>query len=174
MKKTLLPVLVLPALIAFLAWFPWKNDTKPFHTAEEIASFRGHTAFNPHTGTFIPIDSNILFPNAKLCSGCHGKDPNGSALVTSDGTDVNVYDDWRSSMMANSAKDPFWRAKVRHEMLVNPAHAVALQDKCTSCHAPTGHYQAKLKDHAEFYTLDDLYADTLGLDGVTCQACHAQ
>jgi len=25
-----------------------------------------------------------------------------------------------------------------------------------------------------FYTLADVYADTLGLDGVTCQACHAQ
>ena len=38
-------------------------------------------------------------------------------------------------MMANSARDPFWRAKVSHEILVNPAHSVGLQDKCTSCHA---------------------------------------
>lgn len=175
MKKSFLPILALPALIAFLAWFPWDNKPSNFHSEEELAFYRTKLSFNPHgSGEFIPIDSSILFPNAKLCSGCHGKDPNGLASITSNGTDVNVYDDWRSSMMANSAKDPFWRAKVRHEMLANPAHSVELQDKCTSCHAPTGHYQAKLKNHAEFYTLADLYADTLGLDGVTCQACHAQ
>lgn len=77
-------------------------------------------------------------------------------------------------MMANSARDPFWRAKVTHEMLVNPAHSLDLQDKCTSCHAPGGHYQAKLKRHDPYYLLADVYADTLGLDGVNCQACHAQ
>ena len=122
----------------------------------------------------MPIDSNILFPTAKTCGGCHGKDPVGNAMVTGDGTDVNIYDDWRSTMMANSARDPFWRAKVSHEIQVNPAHSIALQDKCTSCHAPAGHYQAKLHDHKPYYLLSDIYTDTLGLDGVTCQACHAQ
>ncbi|GAB4486394.1 MAG: hypothetical protein OHK0019_00010 [Saprospiraceae bacterium] len=178
MKKTILLALAVPAFAGALAFFPVDNQKNTFHTEAELAFFRQHnipsTVHRQPSTVGIPIDSNILFPTAKTCGGCHGKDPNGNAMVTNDGTDVNIYDDWRSTMMANAARDPFWRAKVSHEMLVNPAHSLELQDKCTSCHAPAGHYQAKLHDYKQFYTLADLYADTLGLDGVTCQACHAQ
>lgn len=176
MRKPLLLAILMPAMITSLAFFS-KEKPKPFHTEAELLFFRqqqpaaGQLATH---GAFIPVDSNVLFPTSKLCSGCHGKDSLERAMVTTGGVDVNVYDDWRSSIMANSAKDPFWRAKVSHEILVNPAHSLDLQDKCTSCHAPSGHYQAKLKDHAAYYTLDDVRTDSLGLDGVTCQICHAQ
>jgi hypothetical protein len=182
MKKSVLLAVVVPSALLALAVFPLDNQPNtPFHPESELASFRQlaaryRTAQAGHGGaaTLLAIDSNILFPTARTCGGCHGRDPNMFAFITSSGEDVNIYDDWRGTMMANSAKDPFWRAKVTHEMLVNPAHSVDLQDKCTSCHAPTGHYQAKLKNHAMHYTLADVYADTLGLDGVNCQACHAQ
>lgn len=183
MKKTTLLALLAPPIIASLSLIPIDNQPAKFHSEAELASFRqlqlnnGH-GHSPHLGETDPvrgiIDSNILFPTSKSCNGCHGHDPNMIAFVTSTGEDVNIYNDWRSTMMANSARDPFWRAKVSHEMLVNPAHSLELQDKCTSCHAPAGHYQAKLKAQQPHYVLADLYADTLGLDGVTCQACHAQ
>ena len=179
MKRTTLLAFTVPAFAGFLAFFPLENQKDKFHTEAELAFFLthgiapGHGARQQET-LLLPIDSNILFPTAKTCGGCHGKDPVGNAMVTGDGTDVNIYDDWRSTMMANAARDPFWRAKVSHEIQVNPAHSIALQDKCTSCHAPAGHYQAKLHDHKPYYLLSDIYADTLGLDGVTCQACHAQ
>jgi hypothetical protein len=184
MKKSLLVALLLPAIVAIIARFPVENDAEHFHTAQELALFEQLTwrkmAASVH-GTsattapmLLPIDSSVLFPIAKTCAGCHGRDPLERALVTSSGVDVNIYDDWRSTMMANSAKDPFWRAKVRHEILVNPSHSVELQDKCTSCHAPAGHYQAKLHDKLDYYLLSDVYGDSLGLDGVTCQVCHAQ
>ena len=181
MKKSLLLALILPAFIATIAYFPVENQQVGFHSASELELFRQlgiNQAINPQTSTvgrlLLPIDSNILFPTAKTCGGCHGFDPQMNAMISSSGEDINIYDDWRSTMMANSAKDPFWRAKVRHEILVNPAHSEALQDKCTSCHAPAGHYQAKLHDHREYYLLGDVYQDSLGLDGVTCQICHAQ
>ncbi len=182
MKKTTLLSLTVPALAGALAFFPVDNQKYTFHSESELAFFQQYInsasnakTLKPHNlETLLLIDSNILFPTARTCSGCHGHDLLGNAMVTGDGTDVNIFDDWRSTMMANSARDPFWRAKVTHEILVNPAHSLELQDKCTSCHAPAGHYQAKLHDHQEFYLLSDLYADTLGLDGVTCQACHAQ
>ncbi len=181
MRKFTLWALFIPTFISALAFFPVLNKKLVFHTETEMAYFLQHGFKTGNMGNAgpggpleIPIDSNILFPTGKVCGGCHGYDPNMHALITTSGEDVNIYDDWRSTMMANSAKDPFWRAKVTHEILVNPAHALELQDKCTSCHAPAGHYQAKLHDHKEFYTLADLYTDTLGLDGVTCQACHAQ
>ncbi len=181
MKRTLLLSLSVPSVVVAFAVFPLEDQKVPFHTEAELAYFQKHlpaagtAALQPgHFDIFLPIDSNILFPTAKLCGGCHGRDPNEHALVTTDGKDVNIYDDWRSTMMANSARDPFWRAKVTHEILVNPAHSIGLQDKCTSCHAPAGHYQSKLHDHDPYYLLSDVYSDTLGLDGVTCQICHAQ
>ncbi len=193
MKKFTLLALVVPPLVAALAFFPVENQANKFHSEAEIAYFRQLAFSNQHstshqstsppitqspnhpfTHSNLPIDSNILFPTAKTCGGCHGHDPNMSAFITSTGEDVNIYDDWRSTMMANSAKDPFWRAKVSHEIMVNPSHSKELQDKCTSCHAPAGHYQAKLHDKKDFYLLSDLYTDSLGLDGVTCQVCHAQ
>ncbi|MBC7777142.1 MAG: T9SS type A sorting domain-containing protein [Phycisphaerae bacterium] len=189
MKKSTLFALAVPSALLALAIFPVDNQKNKFHSDAELASFR-HSAFaslghskvqgptsnvqSPTSNLLLQIDSNVLFPVAKTCGGCHGHDPLMHALVTTSGTDVNIYDDWRSTMMANSSKDPFWRAKVSHEIMVNPSHSNELQDKCTSCHAPAGHYQAKLHDHKEFYLLSDLYADTLGLDGVTCQVCHAQ
>lgn len=181
MKKTLLIALTVPAFVGAIALYPVENKKVVFHSEAELSFFQKNhltgSEQNSHLlapPDFLPIDSNILFPTAKLCSGCHGHDPNGHALVSTSGEDVNIYDDWRSTMMANSAKDPFWRAKVTHEILVNPSHSLVLQDKCTSCHAPAGHYQSKLKNHQLTYTLADLYADTLGQDGVNCQACHAQ
>ncbi|MBL7802521.1 MAG: hypothetical protein JNL02_02215 [Saprospiraceae bacterium] len=178
MKKYTFLALSLPLSVVLLALFPFAIEEKPFHTPAELQFFetlmRGSAQGHGAAPDLLPIDSNILFPTSKSCGGCHGHDPNMFALITTDGKDVNIYDDWRSTMMANSAKDPFWRAKVTHEILVNPAHSLELQNKCTSCHAPAGHYQAKLKRHEEFYTLADLYTDSLGLDGVTCQACHAQ
>ena len=183
MKKSLLFALLVPAAIAVVAYFPVENKKNRFHSSSELALFEQLKLQHSNSiiskegsspAILLPIDSNILFPTAKTCGGCHGYDPNMRALVTSSGVDINIYNDWRSTMMANSAKDPFWRAKVRHEILVNPTHSLELQDKCTSCHAPAGHYQAKLHDHAMYYSLADLYQDTLGLDGVTCQICHAQ
>jgi hypothetical protein len=74
-------------------------------------------------------------------------------------------------MMGNSARDPLWRAKVSHEILVNPAHAAELQDKCLDCHAPLGRYNA-LFHGIPHYTLADLATDSLGADGVSCTSCH--
>ena len=74
-------------------------------------------------------------------------------------------------MMANSAKDPLWRAKVSHEGLVNPAHKEVLEDVCTSCHAAAGNKNAHHQGMS-LYTLDDLENDPLGLDGVQCTVCH--
>ncbi len=185
MKKSTLLALTVPSIVLALAFFPVENQKSSFHSKAELDYFRQMAFSSAETtrtsplnaqspNTLLLIDSNILFPTAKTCGGCHGRDPLMHALVTTSGTDVNIFDDWRSTMMANSAKDPFWRAKVSHEIIVNPSHSKELQDKCTSCHAPAGHYQAKLHDKKDFYLLSDLYADTLGLDGVTCQVCHAQ
>ena len=69
----------------------------------------------------LPEGSNSLFTGSGKCAGCHAADPNHFAGIAGQtfpatpmpgGWDVNPTDAWRSSIMANSAKDPFWRAKV--------------------------------------------------------------
>src|SRR5205085_12142536 len=93
-----------------------KNEAKPFHTAQEKILFRHYL----HGGIRNPIDSGQYFLSSFSCKGCHGFDTMHHASVAEGGVDINLYDDWESSMMANSAKDPLWRAKVSHEILVDP------------------------------------------------------
>ena len=118
------------------------------------------------------LDTNAIFLPATRCKGCHGKDPQGFANVTLGGVDINLYDDWETSMMGLAGVDPLWRAKVRQEVMLNPNHANETQSLCTSCHAPMGHYNAFYRG-ADHYTLDDLQTDSLGLSGVGCLGCHA-
>lgn len=121
-----------------------------------------------------PIEPGQYFLTSSACKGCHGKDVlHGTANVDPLGNDVNLYDDWQATMMALSAKDPLWRAKVSHEVYANPGHGPALENKCTSCHAPMGHYTAYFQGTSP-YTMAHLQNDTIGLDGVSCVSCHIQ
>lgn len=149
----------------------WTADELPkahaYHSEKELAEYRG--------GLGLPEGSNTYFKGSGTCNGCHGLDdiPPVLANHTADGVDVNPVDSWRSTMMGNSAKDPFWRAKVSHEVAVNPAHQVALEDKCTSCHAPMGRYDKHLTGGGPF-SIAEMEQDPVSLDGVSCLACHMQ
>jgi len=163
------------AILAFLAavvtlFVAWTRGDLPvakaYHSAEFLAEIRA-------AGASLPMGQNTWFMGSGRCAGCHGHDPAENAGYTSDGRDVNLVDDWRSTMMANSAKDPFWRAKVSHEGLVNPPHQAALEDKCTSCHAAQGRYDKFLTGGGP-YAIAELVNDSIGLDGVSCLVCHRQ
>lgn len=121
----------------------------------------------------LPVLYSDLFATSGRCAGCHGHDVQGFASVDQYGRDVNVADDWRSGMMANSARDPFFRAKASHELLVNPGHAGVLDNKCLSCHAPLAMHEEHLMGRPAF-TLAMLDTSVLGLDGVSCLSCHGQ
>lgn len=148
----------------------WSTDHVPkahaFHSDEELQAFK--------RGAGLSSGSNHYFKGSGLCVGCHGHDPSGFAMTTQETElDVNVVDDWRSTMMANSAKDPLWRAKVSHEVLVNPAHQSELEDKCTSCHAPMGRHDKFLWSGGH-YSIGELAVDPLAQEGVSCTPCHIQ
>lgn len=149
--------------IVFFSTLP-VQEHKSFHSSSELAYFNGHLFADP-------VDSTVLFPTVSHCDGCHGSDLQMNAMVDSDGNDINVVDNWQATMMANSAKDPFWRAKVSHEILVNPTHATDLETKCTSCHAPNGHYTAILRGAAH-YSIAEMLQDTVAMEGVSCSTCH--
>lgn len=136
--------------------------TSRYHSKQELASFEMQTG---------PIGPGEYFLPSTRCAGCHGKDSLGEANVNEDLVDVNLYDRWSASMMGLSARDPLWRAKVSQEKLVNPPHGMALEDKCTSCHAPMGRYNAHYNG-ATHYGIADFDNDSLGVDGVSCTGCH--
>ncbi len=174
MKKTS-PLLVrlgsitalLGTVTLFVAWSSARiPEPKAFHSPVELDAFE--------RGTGLPTGQNTFFKASATCNGCHGHDPGGNGMVTQDGgEDVNVVDDWRSTMMANSAHDPFWRAKVSHETQVDPAHQAALEDKCTSCHAPAGRHDKHMLGLGP-YSIAELEQDPMGIDGVSCVPCHIQ
>ncbi len=167
--------LILAGPIGVVALFvAWTNgqvpEAKAYHSDAEISSFRSIRG----SGLDLPTGYNNFFVASGQCYGCHGPDDlNNYASIDEDGNDVNVMDAWRSSMMANSARDPFWRAKVAHEVAVNPDHAVELEDKCTSCHAPMGHFDKHLSVGGH-YSIAELVQDPIALDGVSCMGCHMQ
>jgi hypothetical protein len=147
------------------------------------ASQDSQASGNPHTEAWMqqfrsandgyPDIYNGLFATTGACVNCHGSDPESIASTTQEGEDVNVVDDWRASMMANSARDPYWRAKMRQEMAAAPQHADETGHFCTQCHAPLGRHAHELAG-LDLYTFDYMLSDTAGLDGISCVACHQQ
>ncbi len=117
----------------------------------------------------LPFNTSSLFAGSGVCADCHTSD--GVALTDSKGNELSPPTDWRSTMMANSAKDPFWQAKVEAEVAANPQLKEVIEDKCTTCHAPMGRTQAVF-DGASGYTLEAMRKDPLALDGVSCTVCH--
>lgn len=110
---------------------------------------------------------------AVRCAICHSNSDRASALRDDDDRPIAPYDLWQSSMMANSGRDPFWRAAVSAEILATPSKKGLIEEKCTRCHTPTirpvaespdGEVLAALAGHGE--------SARLGRDGVTCTICH--
>jgi hypothetical protein len=113
-----------------------------------------------------------LFVASASCIACH------NALVTPSGEDVSIGADWRGSMMANAARDPYWHAAVKREILVHPSAQAAIEDKCSSCHMPMTRFTAKANGET-----GQIFAhlpvgrgagpsDLLAADGVSCSLCH--
>src|SRR5574343_923069 len=120
-------------VIGLSAAYSHHNKPMPYHSQEETLKMMMSV-------TGLPVGDNGYFVGSGKCAGCHGVDPVGTANLTAEGEQVSPAENWRGSIMANSAKDPFWRAKVAHEIHVNPSHESELVNTCTCCHAPAGKY----------------------------------
>jgi hypothetical protein len=80
-------------------------------------------------------------------------------------------------MMANAARDPYWQASVRAEVLENPTYRAVIEEKCSTCHMPMAHFTS-IASGEEARLLDDGFLDpqnewhVLAMDGVSCTLCH--
>ncbi|MDP9146648.1 MAG: NapC/NirT family cytochrome c [Acidobacteriota bacterium] len=109
------------------------------------------------------------FRTSDRCFPCH------TGMTTESGTDVSIGFDWRASIMANSARDPYWQASIRRESIDHPESIKSIEDECTVCHMPIPRFEAKL--HGEkglaFSRLPiNTEDDPAAADGVTCSVCH--
>ncbi|MBN2320952.1 MAG: hypothetical protein JXR49_17870 [Acidobacteria bacterium] len=113
-----------------------------------------------------------LFLASDRCMACH------NGLIAPSGADVSIGTDWRASMMANSARDPYWQAAVRREVLDHPTAGAAIENECSICHMPMARFEARAagKTYGIFANLQPAAAEPraamLAVDGVSCTACH--
>jgi len=107
------------------------------------------------------------------CATCH------DGLTDTSGENVSIVRDWETSMMANSTKDPFWRAKVATELERNPHLSSVINDKCSKCHAPMANVEITRVQGGELSLFgpggilepDHALYDA-GMNGVSCTLCH--
>jgi hypothetical protein len=120
---------------------------------------------NPHP------EMRPQFHTSDRCFACH------NGLTTPAGQDISISAAWRSSIMANSSRDPYWQASVRREDMDHPESTAEIEDGCADCHMPMSRYKAKLKGklgevfaNLPFDRDEKRNADAE--DGVTCSICH--
>lgn len=118
-------------------------------------------------------DKNLKteFRTSDRCVACHNE------LKTSSGEDISFGFQWRASIMANSARDPYWQGSVRREVIDHPGSQAAIEDECSICHMPISHLtarsegqKAKIFEHLPISESDQEHR--AAADGVSCSVCH--
>ncbi|MGD8281743.1 MAG: hypothetical protein PVF69_11350, partial [Gemmatimonadota bacterium] len=113
-----------------------------------------------------------LFQTSDRCLACH------KGVTTSAGEDVSIGYDWRATMMANSARDPYWQAAVRREVTDHPEVAAVIENTCSRCHMPMANVTARqaggmgtILENLPIGRSEAPGAE-LAADGVSCAVCH--
>jgi hypothetical protein len=113
-----------------------------------------------------------LFQPSAQCMTCH------NGLTTPGGEDVSFGTLWRASMMAHSARDPYWQAGVRREVTDHPRAQAAIENECSRCHMPMAHVETQRRGRqqsvfANIPVVNSAAAvDPLAVEGVSCALCH--
>lgn len=119
-------------------------------------------------GLPLPFGRTVVFSGSGNCAMCHTGD---GTVLSQNGVDISPPTYWRSTMMANSSKDPFWRAMVAEEVHNYPQLQQTIETTCTRCHAPMGYTEAIYNGQTN-YSMAQLKVDPVANDGVSCTACH--
>ncbi|GDY01229.1 hypothetical protein LBMAG49_05580 [Planctomycetota bacterium] len=90
------------------------------------------------------------------------------AMRTKTGDDASPFGNWQATMMANSFRDPYFRAELQKESL---RQGGAVAELCLRCHAPMAHQQAILRGKPA-PRLAEVKRSPLAEAGVSCTLCH--
>lgn len=112
------------------------------------------------------------FRTSDRCVACH------NGLKTSSGEDVSIGVQWRTSVMANSSRDPYWQGSVRRESIDHPQKQAEIENECSTCHMPLTHFsenaagqKAQVFAHLPLSSHHQENAAAAS-DGVSCSMCH--
>jgi len=115
--------------------------------------------------------SKPAFQTSDRCLACH------NGITAPSGKDVSIGFAWRSSVMANSSRDPYWQASVRRESIDHAGSRAQIEDECSICHMPIVRYEAKesgrtgeVFSHLPFNS--EKKDNAQSEDGVSCSVCH--
>ena len=121
----------------------------------------------------VPPPDLSLFSHSDNCLACH------NSLVSAAGEDVSIGATWRSTMMANSARDPYWQAGVRRETIDHPTRSADIQNECAACHMPMAQKIAhaaggkgEVFAHLPIAGPNAPALERLASDGISCTVCH--
>ena len=128
-------------------------------------------AAEPFDGLALSTEAGTHFAGSGTCAACH------TGMTDGTGEDVSIDSTWRSSMMANAARDPYWLAAVQAEVVATPGLTEVIEDKCSTCHMPMARTTdsfagspGKMFDNG--YTDPGSALHSLAMDGVSCTTCH--
>jgi len=120
-----------------------------------------------------PHEALSLFTHSENCLACH------NTLMAPTGEDVSIGATWRSTMMANSARDPYWQAGVRREIMDHPTRSADIQNECAACHMPMAQKIAhaaggkgEVFAHLPIAQRNRSALQRLASDGISCTVCH--
>ena len=99
-----------------------------------------------------PVDTE-RFRDAEACAQCHLVADDTPVLHDETGANVSPVLLWRSSLMANAARDPYYLAVFADELARDPAGAEDTEKLCTRCHGPAGAEELGSSSHLTFADL---------------------
>ena len=127
-----------------------------------------------NTARTSPVESQEPhFLNSKNCALCHSNSDRANAMRDAKNRPIAPYDLWQASMMANSSRDPFWRAVLSAEVVATPSKKAVIEEKCSRCHTPmAGPAPESPQGEVLAFLKNDDERSHLGMDGVSCTVCH--
>ena len=112
------------------------------------------------------------FQTSDRCFPCH------NGITTPSGEDISIGINWRTSMMANAGRDPYWMAGVRRETIDHPdrrrthsGRVLHLPHADDALRSKAGGRQ-KGRRFAHLPPDPSKLGDRLADDGVSCSVCH--
>ena len=151
---------------------PLPSPTPPPTATPFVPPDAGTSGGDDADSVVLPAMQNDLFATSGVCADCH------TAMIDSAGVDVSIDADWRVSMMANAALDPFWQAAVIALHEAHPEQEARIEVSCSGCHVPMPATLAESQDETvellgEGGIIDpDSAMDAFAADGVSCTVCH--
>lgn len=144
----------------------------PTQMASQTAASPTESSLPPaFQGGSLPTTRGQLFVGSGVCAACH------TQLSDEAGHNVSMDALWQTTMMANSARDPYWQASLRRETRLTPPLKPVIEDTCSRCHMPMARTTAAAAGN-QGVVLDDGFLNPtnplhdLAMDGVSCSICH--